>query len=271
MQIPILAGRDFEERDRPGSPAVAVINEVFAKSNFGDRNPLGQHLILREAGEGDRIGRDMEIVGVSRDARYDGLTRAIPPVVYMPYNQGYPQPDQMVYALRTSGDPLRYVNSVREIVRQADARVPISEIQTQVEDIDHLINQEITFAELCSAFAILALVIACVGLYGTVSYNVARRTGEIGIRMALGAQRGGVVRMVLREVLAVAAVGLATGMAVALGTSKFVASFLYGMKPNDPLAFTLAVVTLLGAALLAGYVPARKASLIDPMTALRHE
>jgi ABC-type antimicrobial peptide transport system permease subunit len=115
------------------------------------------------------------------------------------------------------------------------------------------------------------LAIACVGLYGTVSYNVARRTGEIGIRMALGAPRGGVVRMVLGEVFALAAIGLAIGLAVALGTSKFVASLLYGMKPNDPLTFTVAVVTLLAAAMLAGYVPARKASRIDPMTALRHE
>jgi predicted permease len=186
MEIPILAGRDFEESDRPGSRAVAVINQVFAKANFGGRNPVGQHLILRN-GEGERLARDMEIVGVSRNARYGGLTRVIPPVVYMPYNQGYPQPNQMVYALRTPGDPLRYVNSVREMVRQADARVPVSEIRTQVADIDQTINQEITFAELCSGFAILALVIACVGLYGTVSYNVARRTGEIGIRMALGA------------------------------------------------------------------------------------
>jgi ABC-type antimicrobial peptide transport system permease subunit len=213
----------------------------------------------------------MEIIGVSRNARYGGLKRATPPVVYMPYNQGYPQPDQMVYALRTSGDPLRYVKSIREIVRQADARVPVSEIRTQVADIDQTINQEITFAELCSGFAMLALVIACVGLYGTVSYNVARRTGEIGIRMALGAHRGGVVRMILREVFALAGMGLALGMATALATSKFVASFLYGMKPNDPLALTLAVVTLLGAALLAGYVPARRASRIDPMAALRHE
>jgi macrolide transport system ATP-binding/permease protein len=270
MQIPILAGRDFEEADRPGSPAVAVINQVFAKSNFGDRNPLGQHLILEE-GDTDRVARDMEIIGVSRNARYGGLKRDIPPVVYMPYNQGYPQPSEMVYALRTSGDPLRYVNSVREIVRQADARVPVSEVRTQVADIDHTINQEITFAELCSGFAMLALVIACVGLYGTVSYNVARRTGEIGIRMALGAQRGVVVRMVLQEVLVLAAVGLAIGMALALGTSRFVASFLYGMKPNDPLTLAGAVAILLGAALLAGYAPARKASRIDPMAALRNE
>jgi predicted permease len=271
MQIPILAGRDFDERDRPGSPAVAVINEVFAKANFGDRNPRGQHLTLREAGAGDRLAREMEIVGVSRNARYGGLTRAIPPVVYMPYDQGYPQPDQMVYALRTSGDPLRYVSSVRQMVREADAGVPVSEVRTQAADIDHTINQEIAFAELCSGFAILALVIASVGLYGTVSYNVARRTGEIGIRMALGAQRGGVVRMVLREVLVLVAAGLAIGTVVALGTSQFVASFLYGMKANDPLTLALALMTLLGTALAAGYAPARKASRIDPMIALRQE
>ena len=124
---------------------------------------------------------------------------------------------------------------------------------------------------MCSAFAVLALLIACVGLYGTVSYNVARRTGEIGIRMALGAQRGGIVRMVLSEFLLLAVGGLAIGMATALGTSKFVASFLFGMKGNDPLALTLALATLLIATLLAAYAPARKASRIDPTTALRHE
>ena len=189
----------------------------------------------------------------------------------MPYDQGYPQPDQMTYALRTLGDPLRYVESVREIVRQADARVPVSDVRTQAADIDRTINQEITFAELCSAFAILALVIACVGLYGTVSYNVARRTGEIGIRMALGAQRSRVVRMVLREVLVLVAGGLAIGMASALGTSRFVASFLYGLNANDPLTLALAVITLLSTALAAAYAPARKASRVDPMLALRQE
>jgi macrolide transport system ATP-binding/permease protein len=271
MQIPILAGRDLAETDRAGSPSVAVINEVFAKANFGDLRPLGQRLTLREAGEGDRVARDMEIVGVSRNARYGGLTRDIPPVVYMPYDQGYPQPSEMVYALRTTGDPLRYVDSVREVVRQADAGLPVSEVRTQATDIDRTIGQEITFARLCSGFAILALVIACVGLYGTVSYNVARRTGEIGIRMALGAQRGGVVRMVLREVLVLVEAGLAIGLAVALGTSKFVASLLYGLQANDPLTLTLAAMTLLGTALVASFGPARRASRIDPVTALRQE
>ncbi len=271
MQIPILAGRDIGDRDGPGSPAVAVINEVFARANFGERNPLGQRLILREAGEGDWIGRDMEIVGVSRNARNGSLKRAIPPVVYFPFNQGYPQPNEIVYALRTAGDPLRYVNSIREVVRQADARVPVSEIRTQAADIDHTINQEITFADLCTGFAILALAIACVGLYGTMSYNTARRTGEIGIRMALGAQRGSVIRMILREAFALAATGLAIGMVLALCLSRFVASFLFGMKANDPTALCAAAITLGSAAVLAAYVPAWKASRIDPTVALRHE
>jgi macrolide transport system ATP-binding/permease protein len=271
MQIPILAGRDFTESDRAGSQAVAVINQVFAEANFQNRNPLGQHVILREGGEGQPLARDMEIVGVTRNARYGRLTKEFPPVVYMPYDQGYPRPNQMLYELRTSGDPLRYVNSVRDIVRRADSHVPVSEIRSQVADIDQTINQEITFAKLCSGFAILALAIACVGLYGTVSYNVARRTGEIGIRMALGAERRRVVWMILREVCALAAVGLAISVPTALATSKLVESFLFGMKPNDPLSLALAVAILVSAALLAGYMPARKASRIDPMIALRNE
>jgi macrolide transport system ATP-binding/permease protein len=271
MQIPILAGRDFEERDRPGSQAVAVINQVFAKANFQDRNPLGQHLILRQGGEGNPLAREMEIVGIARNARYGSLTRDIPPVVYLPYDQGYPQPNQMTYQLRTSGDPLRYVSVVRETVRRADARVPVSDVRSQTGDIDHTINQQITFAELCSGFAMLALVIACVGLYGTVSYNVARRTGEIGIRMALGARGGRVVWLVLREVCGMAAVGLAIGLPLALVASKLVQSFLFRMKPNDPLSLAIAVAILLSAALVAGLVPARRASRIDPLTALRHE
>ena len=179
--------------------------------------------------------------------------------------------EEMTFALRTSGDPLRYVNTVRGIVSDADARVPVTDVKTQAAQIDQTMNQEIIFAKLCTTFAILALLIACVGLYGTMSYTVARRTGEIGVRMALGAQRGTVVWMVLRQVFVLAAVGLAIGVPAALGISKFVESFLFGVKANSPGALVLAVGVLLGAVLVAGYVPARKASRIDPMTAVRHE
>ena len=213
----------------------------------------------------------MEIVGVTKDARYGSLTRDIPPVVYIPYDQGFPQPVQMVYALRTAGDPLVLVNTVREMVHQADTRVPVSNVRTQAAEIDRSINQAIVFARLCTVFAILGLAIACVGLYGTLSYSVARRTNEIGIRMALGAQPGGVIWMVLRQVFAMTMIGLAIGLPIALASSKFIGSFLFGMKPNDPLAIATAVTVLIAAAVAAGYAPARRASKIDPMVALRHE
>jgi len=268
MQIPLLTGREIDQRDQPGSPPVAVINEVFAKLTFGDQNPLGQRISIRRT----KPFKEMEVVGVAKNARYGDLRDEFRPVVYVPFNQGtYVPVEEMTFALRTSGDPLRYVNTVREIVRQADPRVPVTDVKTEAAQVDQIMNQEIVFARLCTAFAILALVISCVGLYSTVSYNVARRTGEIGIRTALGAHRGRLVWMILRDVIVLAAVGLAIGIPTALGTSKLVASFLYRIKPNDPQALTIAVLTLLAAALLAGYVPARRASRIDPMIALRHE
>ena len=210
-------------------------------------------------------------VGVAKNARYGNLKRETLPVVYITYNQGFPQPDEMMYALRTRGDPLGFVNSIREVVHRADARLPVTGVRTQAGEIESAMHDETMLAELVSVLAGLALLIACVGLYGTISYTVARRTGEIGIRMALGAQRGPIVWMVLRQVIVMAAVGLAISMPIALGTSKFIGSLLFGMKPNDPLALGLAVMVLLLAALLAGGLPARRAAQIDPMTALRHE
>jgi ABC-type antimicrobial peptide transport system permease subunit len=177
----------------------------------------------------------------------------------------------MAYELRTAGNPLNHVRAVRELVQRADQRLPLSDVKSQSAWIDQAINQEITFARLCTAFAILALAIACVGLYGSMSYKVARRTGEIGIRMALGAPRSRVVWMVLREVFLLAAIGVAISVPTALAASKLVESFLFEMKPNDPLALTGAAVTLVIAAILAGYLPARNASRIDPTVALRHE
>jgi macrolide transport system ATP-binding/permease protein len=268
MQIPLLLGREIDERDRLGSPMVAVVNEAFAKRSFGDGNPLGQHLALSHG----CLKCDIEIVGVSRNTLYGKLKGTAEPTVYLPFAQeGWGPVQGMVYELRTARKPLNYVHAVRDLVQRVDQRLPLSDVKSQSAWIDHEINQEITFARLCTAFAILALAIACVGLYGAMSYRVARRTGEIGIRMALGAQRSRVVWMVLREVVLLAAVGLAISVPTALAASKLVASFLFEMKPNDPWALIGAGVTLLTAAILAGYLPARNASRIDPMIALRHE
>jgi macrolide transport system ATP-binding/permease protein len=268
MQIPLLLGREIDERDRPGSPMVAVVNEAFARRSFGDRNPLGEHLAL----EHGCPKCDIEIVGVAANTLYGNLKGTVPPTVYLPFAQGGWGPvEGMVFELRTAGNPLNYVNAVRELVRRADPRLPLSEVKSQSAWIDQTISQEIALARLCTVFALLALAIACVGLYGTMSYNVARRTAEIGIRMALGAQRSRVVWMVLREVLALTAVGLAIGLPTALVASKVVESFLFGMKPNDPLALAGSVVTLVSAAILAGYLPARSASRVDPIIALRHD
>ena len=268
MQIPLLAGRDFNDRDHRTSPQVAVISQRFARQYFGEQNPLGRHLVLWKR---DKIGRNMEVVGIARDARYGGMRAELRPVVYIPYDQGFPEPNDMTFALRTAGDPLSYINAIRDTVRRADPRMPVSNVETQTAEIAADMHQETTLADLCTAFALLALTISCVGLYGTMSYTVARRTGEIGIRMALGAHRRAVIWMVMREVTMLAAAGLAIAVPAALITSKFIESFLFGTKPNDPLALAIAVAILLAAALLAGYVPARRASRIDPMIALRHE
>lgn len=268
MQIPITLGREIDEHDQPNSPAVVVVNELFARTNFGNQNPIGHRITF---GGARFKPREMEIVGVTRNAHYGDLKDDVPPVIYVPYNQSPYPSSEMVYELRTAGNPLVLVKTIRDIVHQTDARIPVTDVRTQAAAIDQTINQEIVFARLCTAFAILALVIASVGLYGSMSYNVARRTGEIGIRMALGAQRGNVVWMVLREVFLLAAAGLAIGLPTALGTSALIQSFLFGMKPNDPEALTLAVLILLAAAVLAGYLPAWRASRIDPIIALRHE
>jgi macrolide transport system ATP-binding/permease protein len=278
MQIPLLAGRDFGDADRSGSQAVAIVNEEFARVAFPGENPIGRHLYMWKESELSRpwtdknnVARDMEIVGVAKNANYGGVKRKISPVVYLPYDQGYPEPTEMVFALRTSGLPLSYADSVREIVHQMDQRLPVSEVRTQRAEIDASMHQEIMLAQLCSAFAALALTITCVGLYGTISYKVAQRTGEIGIRMALGALRGKVLWMVLREVFVLVALGLAISIPVALATSRLVSSFLFGIKANDPLTLTCAVVILVSTALLAGGIPAKRAACVEPMSALRHE
>ena len=269
MQIPILQGREIDARDGMGAPHVAVISDLFARTVFPGQDPLGRHIRL---GGRNRRHRDLEIVGVAATVRYGGLKYDVPPVAYFALEQMEASDlDQATFALRTDGDPLGVVSTTRQIVRDADARVPMTEIRTQAAEIDRSINQEIVLARLCSAFAVLALVIACAGLYGTMAYTVARRTNEIGIRMALGAKRASVMWMVLRRTCVLAALGLAISVPIARGSTTLVESFMFNMKPNDPRALAVAVVTLVAAALLASYAPARRASHIDPVTALRHE
>jgi macrolide transport system ATP-binding/permease protein len=265
MQIPILAGREIDDRDQPGSTPVAVVSERLARTYFGNENPVGRRITFVDE------KRDFEIVGVSGNLRYGGLKNEeeSPMTVFAAVSQF--SPEGVTYALRTAGDPLRYVQSVHEIVREADSRIPVTNVVTQAAEIDRTISREVMFAKLCTGFAVLALLMACVGLYGTMSYNVARQVGEIGIRMALGAQRGAVVWMVLRRVLLLAAVGLAISVPAVLGASQLVKSFLFETQPNDPRTLALAGVVLLSATILAGYAPARRASRIDPLAALRQE
>jgi predicted permease len=272
MQIRLVRGRDIAATDRQGTLPVAVVSELFASRYFGEANPIGRRIEIGGSLKTNGKPLVLEIVGVAASVRYGGLKGDVPPVVYVSYTQlPFAQVQQMTYAMRTQNDPLRYVATVRQIVHEADARVPVTNVKTQADDIDQTINQEIVFARLCSAFAVLALTIACVGLYATMAYAVARRTNEIGLRLALGATRGVVVRMMLRDVSTLAAAGLAVAVPTAVATSRLVESFLFGTRPNDPKTILFAAALLAGAALAAGYGPARRASRVDPMVALRHE
>jgi predicted permease len=267
MQIPVLAGRGIDARDVSGGANVAVVNEVFVKRFLRGENPIGKQFTRGKA----QNEMQFEIVGVAKNARYHSLKEDLPAVAYVPYTQDPRQMGQLTFELRAAGDPMALANAAREVVRQADSRIPVTHLRTQDAVIDQTIGQERTFAMLCTAFALLAVAIACVGLYGTMAYSVARRTNEIGLRMALGAERKRLIWMVLREVIVMSAAGLTIGVPVALATSKFIKSFLFELKPNDPLAIAGAAIILVLAAVAAGYGPAWRASKIDPWIALRDE
>jgi len=264
MQIPIVMGRAIDRADQSSPAPVAVVSEIFARKFFGGENPIGRKFVFE-------ANTPIEIVGIAKNARYNSLKMDTPPVAYLPYGQNSRTLGGMYYEVRAAGDPLALAGAIRKTVRAANDRIPVTDLRTQAGTIGQTIQQERIFAKLCSAFAILALLIAAVGLYGTMAYSVARRTGEIGIRMALGAQSGSVVWLVMREVLIVTAAGLAVGLPVAYSASHLVQSFLFGMTPKDPLTIGLAAGVLIAAAIAAGYGPAWRASRISPMNALRQE
>jgi predicted permease len=264
MEIPLVAGRGFTAADNETAPQVVVINEAAARTYFPNESPLG-----RRFGSSPETSGRLEIIGILRDAKYNSVRGAAVPTVYRPYRQA--PAGTMTFEVRTSGDPLASVGTIRDAVRQVDPGVPLIDLTTQTEEIERRFGQEKMFAQAYALFGALALVVAAVGLFGLMSYSVARRTYEIGVRMALGAASGDVLRLVMRESMRLVSTGVALGLAGAVATSRLVANLLYGVAPADPIAAAGAVTVMLLVSAAAGYVPARRASRVDPLTALRYE
>ena len=270
MQVPLVRGREIGEADnRAGARPVVVVSRAYAQEFFGDENALGRFVKL--PGESERIASlRFEVVGVAADVRYGRLLEERPPVVYIPFSHLiFDELGAYVFEIRTPSDPTRYEQPVRQIVRQVNAGIPIIRVATQEALIDRLIATPILLARLCLTFALLALVIAVVGLYGTVTYEVTRRTPEIGVRMALGARPGQIIGLVLRNVFVLVAAGVAVGVPGAFYASTFAKTYLFGVTGGDPATMILATSVLIVAALAAAYVPARAAARLNPTTVIR--
>ena len=268
LGLPLLLGREIGLQDTVSSTKVAVVNQAFAEAFFHDQNPIGRRISFEESPEKAEI----EIVGVIGDAKYDSAKEKADRAVYRPILQVQ---DQSAYSsvlqLRTTGDPLSVTSEVRAAIAQVDDKLPVVSVTSLRNQTDDALREEKLLAQLVSFFGLLALVLACVGLYGIMAHAVVRRTNEIGIRMALGAQRRDIIWMVLKETLVMVAIGLAIGVPAAWGAAHLISSQLFGLRPSDPLTLLTAVILLTLVAALAGYLPARKASRVDPLVALRYE
>lgn len=264
MRIPLLTGRALTERDHETAAKVTVINAAAARIYFPNENPIGQHF-----GSSVETADDLEIVGIIADAKYNSVRDEVPPTMYVPYAQA--RMAGPTFAVRTAGEPTSVVGAIRETLRQLDPNLPITNVSTQTARVEERLQQERLFANAYAMFGVLALLLASVGLFGLMSYNVARRTNEIGIRMALGAQRANVLRLVMGESMTLVLIGTAVGLAVALAAGQLVASQLFGVAATDLPTMAIATGVMLLVALAAGYLPARRASRVDPMVALRDQ
>ena len=269
LGVPLLRGREIELRDTASSPRVAVVNATFAEQYFKGQNPIGRTFTFDD--ETDH-GAPLEIVGVVGDIKADDARDKPEPTVYRPILQIQ---EQGAYTatihIRTTSDPTPLTPQVRQMINQIDDKLPVFEVTTLDEQLSKNLDQERLIAQLVSFFGALALVLACIGLYGVMAHGVARRTNEIGIRMALGARGGNIAWMVLRETLYLVLAGLVIGVPGALIGAKLISAQLFGMKPADPLTLIGASLVLTIVALLAGYLPARRASHVNPLKALRYE
>jgi predicted permease len=264
MGIALVAGRDVAQADREGAPRIAIVNGALARRSFGS-SPIGQRFGF---GGPDSVN-EIAIVGVAGDARFSTLREPAPPTVYIPFRQNAQH--VMTFAVRTDLEPTTLVRPLRETLAGLDANVPISGVRSQQAQIDQSLQQERLFAQLVSGFALLALVLACLGIYGTLAYTVARRTPEIGVRMALGAERRHIVRMVAGDVAAPVMVGLLLGIGGSLASTTALATLLHGLTPRDAATLITAATVLLTSAALAAWLPSRRASRVDPTAALRQE
>jgi predicted permease len=261
----VIAGRDFTERDRAGAPKVVIVNETFVKRFYPHQSALGHRI-----GWGPDGPLEMEIVGVARDIKSGNLRDKPRPWTFTPALQDE-APSEVTYYLRTSRDPLSLAQAARQSVRSLDASLPVFNLKTVETQIQETHFLDRLFAWLSVAFGILATLLASVGLYGVTAYAVARRTQEIGIRIALGASRTNVLRMIFGEVIVLVGVGVGVGAIAALALGRLVESQLFGIKASDPLVIMMAVGVIIAVTALAAYVPARRATGIDPMSALRYE
>jgi predicted permease len=265
--VPVLTGREFTEADAQGAPKVAVVNEAFAKHfNLGP-NPVGKRMAQ---GSADTIPLDIEIVGLVRDMKYSNVKGNIPPVFFTPHRQTR-RLQTMYYYVRTASDPASMLHTMSSVVQRLDPMLPVEDLRTMPEQIRLETFEDRMISTLAASFALLATLLASIGLYGVLAYSVAQRTREIGVRMALGADAGEVRMLVLRQVGVMVAIGAVIGLAGAFGLSKAAQSMLYEMSGADPLVMTASTVFLALVALSAGFVPASRASRVDPIQALRYE
>jgi predicted permease len=272
MEIPLLAGRTFNVQDNTNTPKVAVVNQTFAAKYFPNENPVGKRFTFDP-----KKPDDIEIVGLAKDAKYSSQRDEIPPTIYLSWRQ---EPNSMMGAtveVRTANDPSQIVAAVRQAMREVDGNLPLVDLKTQVEQADETLRMERLFAKLVTLFGLLAQQLASIGLFGVLAYAVSQRTHEIGIRMALGASQSDVLKMILKQGMTLALIGVALGLGGAYVLTKYLESWmqlsrmLYGVKLSDPLTYGVIAVLLTVVALIACYIPARRATKVDPMIALRYE